>query len=338
MNLAISYPMVLWLLPLALLPFFRPDRTPLSYSWLALMPRDFLATALGILFKLIGVITIAALILGLSGPHRSEVAVERVGHGAQIVVLLDRSRSMDETFNHGRVNHDPSKLFNEEQQREIKGKVARKILAEFASKRPQDLFGMVAFSSYPIRVLEFTQKQEVIQAAIRAGDVGRGLSETDLARGLFSALSFFDNRPYTASRIILMVSDGGARIDGETKRRLALQMKRNRVGLYWVYLRSVHSPGLFGPPGDAVVGGESSPEIALHQFFESLGSPYQAYEAENSSAITRAVEDVNRLENRPMTFNELVPRRDLSWQCFLLAAVMLTVLLVSKFAEIKSWR
>lgn len=338
MNLEISYPIVLWLLPLALLPFFRPNRTTLSYGWLAMMPRDSLATVLGILLKLIGAVTIAALILGLSGLHRSEVALERVGHGAQIVVLLDRSRSMDETFNQGRANHDPSKLFNEEQQREIKGKVARKILAEFASKRPQDMFGMVAFSSYPMRVLEFTQKQEVIQAAIRAGDVGRGLAETDLARGLFSALSFFDNQPYTASRTILMISDGGARIDLETKRRLALQMKRNRVGLYWVYLRSVHSPSLFDVSSDEVNPNDTSSEIALHEFFKSLGSPYQVYEAESSNAIERAIQDVNRLENRSMTFKELVPIRDLSWECYLFAAVMLSILFISKFVEIKSWR
>jgi mxaC protein len=337
-SLEIAHPSALWLLPLVLLPFFRPDRETLSYGWLNLIPQDYLATVVGLLLKLIGTVIIAALVLGLAGLRRSEVAVERVGHGAQIVVLLDRSRSMDETFSQGRVNHDPSKPFNEEQHREIKGKVARKILAEFASKRPQDMFGMVAFSSYPMRILDFTQKQEVIQAAISAGDVGRGLSETDMARGLFSALSFFDNQPYTASRIILMVSDGGARIDTETKRRLALHMKRNRVGLYWIYLRSVHGPGLFDALSDGAMQTETSPEIALHEFFKSLGSPYQAYEAQNSDAIQQAIQDVNRLENRPMTFKELVPRRDLSRECYLLAALLLMILLASKFVEIRSWR
>jgi mxaC protein len=337
-NLEIAYPSVLWLSPLVLLPFFRPDRETLSYGWLALIPADYLATMVGFLLKLIGAVIIAMLVLGLAGLRRAEVAVERVGHGAQIVVLLDRSRSMDETFSQGRVNHDPSKPFNEEQHREIKGKVARKILAEFASKRLQDMFGMVAFSSYPMRILDFTQKQDVIQAAISAGDVGRGLSETDMARGLFSALSFFDNQSYTASRIILMVSDGGARIDAETKRRLALHMKRNRVGLYWIYLRSVHGPGLFDSTSDGTIQNETSPEIALHEFFKSLGSPYQAYEAQNSNAIQQAIQDVNRLENRPMTFKELVPRRDLSRECYLLAALLLMILLASKFMEIKSWR
>ena len=338
MNLEFSYPLVLSLLPLALLPFFRTDRQVLAYGWLKLLPRDFVGSLIGAALKLIAACTIAVLIVGLSGIHRSEVAIERVGRGAHIVILLDRSRSMDEAFNQGRVNHDPSKVFNEAQQREIKGKAARKILADFAAKRPRDMFGMVGFSAYPMHILDFTQKQEVIQAAIRAGDVGRGLSETDIARGLFASISYFDNQPYTGSRIILLVSDGGARIDLATREKIAKLMKQNRVGLYWIYLRSVNSPGLFDQPSDTIVGIDSSPEIALHDFFKSIKTPYQAYEAENSGALLSAVQDVNRLENLPISFNEIIPRHDLSWACYLLAALLLILLLATRMFEVKAWR
>ncbi len=338
MTLEFTYPMVLLFLPLAIVPFFRDDREPLRYGWLQLLPTDYLGGLIGVLLKITASATIAALVVGLSGIHRSEVTVERIGRGAQIVILLDRSRSMDESFNHGRVNHDPSKVFNEEQQREIKGKVARKILADFAAKRPQDMFAMVGFSAYPIRILDFTQKQEVIQAAIRAGDIGRGLSDTDIARGLFAAISYFDNQPYTGSRIVLLVSDGGARIDSATREKLRNVMRRNRVGLYWIYLRSVNSPGLFTTASTTEVGIDSSPEIALHDFFKTIKTPYQAYEAENSTAILRAVQDVNRLENLPISFDEIVPRRDLSWECYLLAALLVVVLLATRLIQVKTWR
>ena len=334
MKLEFTYPLVLLLLPLALLPFFRTGRQALSYSWLRLLPHDTISEILGLVLKLIAAGAIAAVIVGLSGIHRSEIAIEPVGRGAQIVILLDRSRSMDEAFNQGRVNHDPSKVFNEAQQREIKGRVARKILADFASKRPQDMFGMVGFSAYPMRILEFTQKQEVVQAAIRAGDVGRGLSDTDISRGLFAALAFFDNQPYAGSRIVLLVSDGGARIDAVTREKLANLMKRNRAGLYWIYLRS----SLFGAPDDDLGSIDASPEIALHEFFKSIKTPYHAYEAENSNALHLAMQDLNRLENLPITFNEIVPRRDLSWECYLLAATLLIILLATKCVEVKAWR
>jgi mxaC protein len=337
-NIEFTYPLALLMLPLALAPFLRSDPQALAYSWLRLLPRDYLASFVAVLLKVAIAATIAAIVVGLAGIHRSETTVEREGRGAQVVVLLDRSRSMDEAFNQGRVNHDPSKVFNEEQQREIKGRVARKILADFVAKRPQDMFGMVGFSAYPMRVLEFTQKQEVIQAAIRAGDIGRGLSETDIARGLYEALSFFDNQAYTGSRIILLVSDGGARIDSLTREKLSSLMKRNRVGIYWIYLRSINSPGLFGDQADATDGIDSSPEIALHEFFKAIKIPYQAYEAESSNALQRAVQDVNRLENLPITFNEIVPRRDLSWECYALAAALLLMVLAAKWFEVKTWR
>ena len=338
MNLQIAHPLVLLLLPLALLPFFRSDRKVLTYGWLDLIPRDLLSGFIGLLLRLIGMTAIAALVLGLAELYRSEVTEEKLGHGAQIVVLLDRSRSMDESFNQGRVNHDPSETLTLEQQQEIKGKVARKLLSKFAAQRPNDMFGMVLFSTYPLRVLDFTQKQEAIQAVIRAGDVGRGLSETDLARGLFSALSFFDNQQYTGSRIILLVSDGGARIDAATRKKLSQIIKRNRVGLYWIYLRSVHSASLFAENNQEAADVQLAPETALHQYFTSLGSPYRAYEADSSDALQRAIQDVNRLENLPMVFNEIVPRHELAPACYWAAALLMALLLGSKLMEVRAWR
>ncbi|MGZ8975777.1 MAG: hypothetical protein ACXW17_21405, partial [Methylomagnum sp.] len=40
----------------------------------------------------------AGLLLGLAGLFRREYTVERVGQNAHIVLLLDRSRSMDDSF------------------------------------------------------------------------------------------------------------------------------------------------------------------------------------------------------------------------------------------------
>jgi mxaC protein len=66
---------------------------------------------------------------------------------------------------------------------ESKGTVARRLLGEFAARRHDDLFAMVAFSNHPIVILPFTQKQTLVQAAIEAGDIGKGLAETDVGGG-----------------------------------------------------------------------------------------------------------------------------------------------------------
>jgi hypothetical protein len=43
-------------------------------------------------------LALAALVFALAGPYRPETTVERVGQGAEIVLVLDRSRSMDQGF------------------------------------------------------------------------------------------------------------------------------------------------------------------------------------------------------------------------------------------------
>src|SRR4029450_12426679 len=111
-------------------------------------------------------LALAALVFALAGPHRPETTIERIGQGAEIVLVLDRSRSMDEGLGSNR-NPPPNARGNGPEvlnyymttrSRESKGQVARRLLAEFTRQRPDDHFAMVVFSTLPIRVLDFTQR------------------------------------------------------------------------------------------------------------------------------------------------------------------------------------
>lgn len=347
-GLAFDDAWVLWLLPLALLPLFVSSGTPLPNGWLRFAPRDRASEALGWLLRGATTLALAALVFALAGPHRPEFHVERVGQGAEIVLLLDRSRSMDQGFAPGGglpagispnspqaldyyFSQAPSRL------REPKGQVARKLLAEFTAQRPDDRFALVAFSTLPMRVLDFTAKREVIQAAIDAGNIGRGLSETNIGRALETGLEMFEGRPYNGSRIIMLVSDGGDRMDPETRERLSHLARKQRVSIYWIYLRSANSPGLTLAAGDSAAAAESVPELLLHAFFNSLETPYRAYEASDSRALQRAIDDVNRQEKLPITYDELVPRRDLAPWAHALALLAVVLLLAARSMEIRRW-
>ena len=338
----------LWLLPLALLPLWTPPAQALAHAGHGFMPRDRLSAGLAWALRSAGVLALAALVFGLAGPHRPEVEVERVGQGAEIVLVLDRSRSMDQGFAGARpvgprpkgTGADAIDYYSSQapgRLRNSKGKVARQLLSDFAAKRTSDRFGMIVFSTLPIRVLEFTQKEEVIQAAIAAGDIGRGLSETNIGLALESALSSFDERPYTGSRIVMLVSDGGDRLDDDTRERIAYQARKQRVAIYWLYLRSGNSPGLKLETGEAPENADTVPEYLLHRFFESMGTPYRAYEASNSDALQQAIEAVNQLENLPITYLDSVPRRDLSPLFFGAALAAVLLLLGASLMEIRRW-
>ncbi len=344
--MSFDQPAWLWLLPMALLPLFARVRGALPNAWVALLPPDRASQALHCLLRGAAVLGLAAVIVAVAGPYRPEFEVERVGRGAEIVLVLDRSRSMDQSFGGGRNpairGTGPEALdyyskLRANEARETKGVVARRVLSEFAAKRPDDRFGMIVFSTLPLRLLEFTQKGEVIQAAISAGNIGRGLAETNIALAVEAALGYFEDRPYTGSRIVMLVSDGGDRLDPSARERIAQLAHETRAAIYWIYIRSARSPGLLPEQAEPPENADAVPEYFLHRYFLSLGTPYRAYEAGTPEALQQAVDDVNRLENLPITYQDTIPRRDLSSWGYAIALTGVLLLLGANLLELRRW-
>lgn len=333
MNPAFDHPWVLVLLPLALLPLLLDRRRPLSYPAVDLIPVDRLSWWLNALVRCCGAGLVVALLLGLAGLHRPAHEVEQLGQGAEVVLLLDRSSSMDRPFA-GAGGLQPALAAPSG---DSKGAVARRLLSEFVATRRDDLYGMLVFSTQPIPVHELTDRDELVQAAITVGGIGRGLARTDLGAGLIRALELFDQRPFTGSRIVLLVSDGGARLDQLTRERVAERARRNRVALYWIYIRTRNSPGLDAGL-DADKASEIAPEQLLHAFFQELDTPYRAYSAEDPDALARAIADVNRLQQLPIRYQEQVPRRDFAGLCYAAALGLLLPVLAGRLLELPAWR
>jgi mxaC protein len=336
MTLAFAHAWALLLLPLAALPLLPRSGPALAFPWLGWLPADRAGAALGRAARGLAAGAMLAAVLALAGPERPETQVARTGRGAEIVVLFDRSRSMDERMLPADWRSiDPLNLRYQAQSRgEQKGEVARRLLARFVRERPDDRFSLVFFSTQPIHVVPFTQHDEVVQAAIRAGGIGRGLADTDVGRALAAAIAQFDQRAYTGSRIVLLVSDGGARLDAATQARLRAAARGNRVSLAWIYLRSVNSPPLAtaGEAGDAV------PEIALHRFFQTLPGAYRAYEADDPESLARAVADVGRQQNFPLDWLETLPRHDLTPAALAVAATCCGLLAALRLLTLERWR
>jgi mxaC protein len=326
MNLAFSDPAYWWLGLLAVLPLLASGQKTLGYSSLAMLPEDRLSIWLDRGLKLLAATTVLLLVAALAGPHRREQWVERTGLGAHIVLLVDRSSSMNENF---------SGAYLGGRSNESKSALASRLLAELIQRRRDDWFAVVAFAAAPIFVLPLTQDREAVLAAVRAlGARGHGV--THIAPGLAMALEHFRGQPVTGSRVILLVSDGAARIDEDTRDTIRQLFQDRQAALYWIYMRNPKSGRLSVPPANP--NESTTPEYFLHQYFETLGVPYRAYEAENPQAVRQAIADVERLENRPLVYRERLPREDLSGWCYGAALVLGLILLAFRAMEVKTWQ
>jgi mxaC protein len=334
MSFDFANPWALLLLPLALLPLLRRDRDALTFSYLPWLPPDPLGRVLGFAWRALALLAISATVLALAGPGRPETEVTQTGRGAEILVLMDRSRSMDDRLLPSDWRKlDPLNVRANLYRGEKKSKAARTLLSKFVAQRPDDRFSIMFFSKKPLDVVPFTQHDEVVQAGIAAGDVGPGLSETEVGRALIAAAAKFDGRSYSGSRIILLVSDGGSHLDDVTQRRILAGMTRNRIALYWFYLRGYNAPALDGKDPKR----ENTPEVSLHRFFKTLRTPYHAYETEVPEDLARAVADVGRQQNYPLDFVEQVPRLDFTRPVAAFAVFACLLLLAYRMVLKRSW-
>ena len=332
-GLEVVHGWALALVPLAVLPLLRPLARAVPFSWTGLVSPDPLSRWIEHTLRAAGVLAILSLVLAAAGLHRPAYEVERIGHGAHMVLLVDRSTSMDRPFA-VRKAADVAALGK----RRSKGEVARELLSKFVAERRNDRFGMVVFSTFPIPVLRPTDHHDVVHASITAGNVGRGLAETDIGAGLEQALEYFEGQPYTGARIVVLVSDGAGEISQTPRLRIAHRMQRLRVSLYWIYIRSARGPVIFdSAESDGGGATEMTPERALHDFFSGMGSAYHAYTAESPEDLERAIADVNRLQNLPVRYRETIGRRDLSGLCLAVALGGLGLLVTAKLLERSAW-
>lgn len=332
--LDLEAPWALVLLPLALLPLLARRRDSLLFPSIAWLPPDRLGGVIRMLRTAAAIVAIAAAVISLARPGRPEMEVQRIGAGAEVLILLDRSRSMDERMLPGNWRTlDPTVVLYHMDRGRQKSAVARELLARFIAQRSHDRFSLMYFSNRPLSVVPFTEHAAVMQAGIAAGGTGRGLAETEVGRALTAAIAAFDERAYSGSRIILLVSDGGAHLDERTSERIRAGLARNRIALYWLYLRSYNSAKL----DTREARWENAPEIALHRFFQTLRTPYRAYQADAPEDLARAVADVGRQQNLPLEFFEKIPRRDYSAVLVVVSASACVLLLLLRLLMLRSW-
>lgn len=320
-------PIVLWLLPLALLPLLLERTHTRAYSWIAMLPSDPLSNIVSIFLKLLAVIALSFILLGLASPQTPEQQIEKIGVGAQIALVLDRSASMDDAFSgagqSGRVG-------------ETKSAAASRLITDFIKQRDNDMIGLVTFSNSAMHVLPLTDNREAVIAAVKA-TAGNALFQTNIGSGLSSGTSLFEKIPNSGSRAIILVSDGAGRVSADVQQKVRDWLDRMDIGLYWIVLKQPGGLSIFDenykPPEDEAL----PPVIALHEYFKTLKTSFYAYEADDPGSLAKAIDDINQKERKPITYLEKIPGKNFTRHCFIVAAMMIALLIGVKYLEVRTW-
>jgi len=324
--MTLSFPWVLWFLPLAFIPLIFKETSLQYYSWNEMIPKDRLSSIIAIILKFIATLILIAIIVGLSGPHSQQREIEKTGIGAQIGLVLDRSASMDDPF----AGNDQSKVG------EMKSAAAARLITDFVNSRKNDMMGMVSFSNSAMYVLPLTDNKNAIIAAVRA-TAGNALFQTNIGSGLTTGAELFNKVPDSGSRAVILLSDGAGRIDAATQEKIKDWFGRLKISLYWIVLRQPGGISIFNTSFKARDDDALPPQIELNEFFKSLNSPFQAYEAEDPKTLQKAIEDINQKEKKPIKYFEKIPGQDYSTHCFVTAALLMIALLTLKLIEVRSW-
>lgn len=324
--MTLSFPWVLWFLPLAFIPLIFKETSLQYYSWNEMIPKDRLSSIIAIILKFIATLILITIIVGLSGPHSQQREIEKTGIGAQIGLVLDRSASMDDPF----AGNDQSKVG------EMKSAAAARLITDFVNSRKNDMMGMVSFSNSAMYVLPLTDNKNAIIAAVRA-TAGNALFQTNIGSGLTTGAELFNKVPDSGSRAVILLSDGAGRIDAATQEKIKDWFGRLKISLYWIVLRQPGGISIFNTSFKARDDDTLPPQIELNEFFKSLNSPFQAYEAEDPKTLQKAIEDINQKEKKPIKYFEKIPGQDYSTHCFVTAALLMIALLTLKLIEVRSW-
>ena len=314
MTLINSY--CLFLLPLAILPFIISVSDKYIISNINIFQQDNLSKNTNLITKIIMSLVIIISILILANPWSSSTTITKVGKGAQIVFVIDRSVSMSKAF-----------IGNNQNKSEIKSLATRRILKSFVESRPLDMLGIVGFSNSALYGSKITKNRDYIYAAIDAA-TGSSVNQTNIGSGISSGLFMFSEIETTGSQALVLLSDGAGKISKRVKSEISKVLSEKKINFYWIIIKEPNDVSLFSD--NTFVKGREPTVVKLDLFFKSLNTEYKAYEAENPDALSNAIKDIDAKEKRPIKIDKDIPGKNYNPQLLNVLLVLLILLIMMK--------
>jgi len=318
-------PWALLLLPLAAMPFLFKSHQGQMYSWLEIMPEDRISDIANLVVKVITALILVSIVLALASPQGANKKEQKIGKGAQTVLVIDRSVSMDHPFAGETTSGRAA---------EIKSAAARRLITNFIDSRPDDMMGVVGFTNSALYGMKITTNRDAIHSAINAA-TGSALNQTNIGAGITEAVSLFDNIQSSGSRAVILLSDGAGKLSPRVKRKISEQLVGKKLNLYWIVLREPDDISIFTK--ETYTENKVPDSIVLDQFFKSLKIKYKAFEADNPTTLQSALQYIDSKEKNMIQYSVSIPGHDYSRNLIMLALVLSLFILIIKNIRVHSW-
>ena len=243
-------------------------------------------------------LAVAALIVAVARPQRSEAAPEAQGEGIDIVLAYDVSSSMSEPFVGGRA----------------KLAAAQDVLTRFVLGRTNDRVGLVVFSGNSLTLSPLTTDYAALADAVEIAHTLRLKEQTAIGTALGESVNVLRESRST-SRIVILMTDGQS--NAGTVKPLEAARIAERLGVR-VYTVGVVARSLGRSTSTLIVD-----ETALKEIADVTGGTYNR--AEDPAALQRIYDDIDRLEKSRFEAVEATRYVELASWALALAALALAV-------------
>lgn len=251
---------------------------------------------------------LALIVVALARPRVEGQVRETTMRGRNVMLALDISSSMK-----ARDLGDASRI-----------DLAKRVLAEFVSRRPNDFLGLVVFAGRAFTQAPLTTDDAVVLDLLRRADIGLLPDGTAIGTALAMAEVHLEDLP-KGSGVIVLLTDGGNNTGTPDPLTAAAIARALGIRVYAVGVSSnkVSSHEIPASMGEAPSSLTTFEERLLRRIATTSGGQY--YRATDNAALEQVMGEIDRLERTELTLREVLSYRELFWIPLVLSLLLLAV-------------
>jgi Ca-activated chloride channel homolog len=295
MTFTLTTPHLLWLLPLALVPFIprRRESSPLSSLEPLRRLRPTWRLRFSCLHSWCAALTITLLVLLLADPVQRETSRTTVREGVDLMLVLDVSASL------GATDIPPSRMV-----------AARTAAADFLEERHNDRVGVILFSGVPVLLSPPVLDKGHLVARLRGVEADRSGTGTAIGDALATALARLKDSP-AQSKAVILLTDGSSNRGSVTPRAAARAAAALGIRIYTIGFGSLEGSeiplGSAGAPArlaDGTLLRGALEEEPLIEIARLTGGQY--FRAASGEALRGVYQRIDTLEKSPLEVKDRI--------------------------------